>query len=103
MQSMLRGVELITGVVSDPLFGPVVMFGSGGTAVELFGDRVLRILPLTDQDAHEMVRSIRGAPLFSSGIAARRCATSVLWKTCSCASPNSLTRCPNWRRWISTR
>ena len=63
VQSMHRGVELITGVVTDPLFGPVVMFGSGGTAVELFGDRVLRILPLTDQDAHEMVRSIRGAPL----------------------------------------
>jgi acyl-CoA synthetase (NDP forming) len=63
VQSMHRGAELITGVVSDPLFGPVVMFGSGGTAVELFGDRVLRILPLTDQDAHEMVRSIRGAPL----------------------------------------
>ena len=63
VQPMLRGVELIAGVVTDPLFGPVVMFGSGGTAVELFGDRVLRILPLTDQDAHEMVRSIRGAPL----------------------------------------
>lgn len=63
VQPMLRGVELIAGVVSDPSFGPVVMFGSGGTAVELFGDRVLRILPLTDQDAHEMVRSIRGAPL----------------------------------------
>jgi acyl-CoA synthetase (NDP forming) len=63
VQPMLRGVELITGVVSDPSFGPVVMFGSGGTAVELYGDQVLRILPLTDQDAHEMVRSIRGAPL----------------------------------------
>ncbi|HEV3273760.1 MAG TPA: GNAT family N-acetyltransferase [Candidatus Dormibacteraeota bacterium] len=63
VQPMLSGVELIAGVISDPLFGPVVMFGSGGTAVELFGDRVLRILPLTDQDAHEMVRSIRGAPL----------------------------------------
>jgi acetyl coenzyme A synthetase (ADP forming)-like protein len=63
VQKMLRGVELIAGVVTDPLFGPVVMFGSGGTAVELFGDRVLRILPMTDQDAHEMVRSIRGAPL----------------------------------------
>ena len=63
VQPMLRGVELIAGVVTDPLFGPVVMFGSGGTAVELFGDRVLRILPLTDQDAREMVRSIRGAPL----------------------------------------
>lgn len=63
VQPMLRGVELIAGVVSDRLFGPVVMFGSGGTAVELFADRVLRILPLTDRDAHEMVRSIRGAPL----------------------------------------
>ncbi len=63
VQPMLRGVELITGVVSDPVFGPVVMFGSGGTAVELFADRVLRILPLTDVDAHDMVRSIRGAPL----------------------------------------
>ncbi len=63
VQPMLRGVELIAGVVSDPLFGPVVMFGSGGTAVELFADRVLRILPLSDLDAHEMVCSIRGAPL----------------------------------------
>ncbi|MGA7987913.1 MAG: GNAT family N-acetyltransferase [Candidatus Dormiibacterota bacterium] len=63
VQPMLHGVELIAGLMSDPLFGPVVMFGSGGTAVELFADRVLRILPLTDQDAREMVRSIRGAPL----------------------------------------
>jgi acetyl coenzyme A synthetase (ADP forming)-like protein len=63
VQPMLRGVELIAGVVTDPSFGPVVMFGSGGTAVELFGDRALRILPLTDLDAHDMVRSIRGAPL----------------------------------------
>jgi acetyl coenzyme A synthetase (ADP forming)-like protein len=63
VQPMLRGVELIAGMVSDELFGPVVMFGSGGTAVELLADRVLRILPLTDRDAHEMVRSIRGAPL----------------------------------------
>jgi len=63
VQQMLRGVELIAGLITDPLFGPVVMFGSGGTAVELFGDRVLHILPMTDQDSHEMVRSIRGAPL----------------------------------------
>ena len=63
VQQMLRGVELIAGVITDALFGPVVVFGSGGTAVELLGDRVLRILPMTDQDAHEMVRSIRGAPL----------------------------------------
>jgi acetyl coenzyme A synthetase (ADP forming)-like protein len=55
------GVEVIVGVVNDPLFGPLVMFGSGGTAVELLGDRVFRILPLTDVDAAELVRQPRGS------------------------------------------
>jgi acyl-CoA synthetase (NDP forming) len=39
------------------------MFGSGGVAVEVLGDRAFRALPLTDLDARELVRSIRGAPL----------------------------------------
>lgn len=58
-----RGVETIVGVVQDQSFGPLVMFGSGGTAVELFGDRAFRILPVTDTDAAELVRSVRGSPL----------------------------------------
>jgi acetyl coenzyme A synthetase (ADP forming)-like protein len=57
------GVEVIVGVVHDDLFGPLVMFGSGGVATEVFGDRTFRILPLTDADAHDMVRATRGAPL----------------------------------------
>ncbi|HUJ66278.1 MAG TPA: acetate--CoA ligase family protein, partial [Acidimicrobiales bacterium] len=57
------GVETIVGVVHDPSFGPLVMFGTGGTAVELFGDRAFRILPLTDIDAAELIRSVRGSPL----------------------------------------
>ena len=57
------GVETIVGVVHDPSFGPLVMFGTGGTAVELFGDRSFRILPLTDLDVAELVRSVRGSPL----------------------------------------
>ena len=65
VQPMVSGVETIAGIVSDPVFGPLVMFGSGGTAVELLGDRSFRILPLTDADAAELVRSIRGAPLLS--------------------------------------
>ena len=59
------GVELIAGVVSDDLFGPLIMFGSGGTAVEVLGDRAFRILPLTDLDATELVRSIKGAALLA--------------------------------------
>jgi acyl-CoA synthetase (NDP forming) len=57
------GVETIVGVVHDPSFGPLLMFGTGGTAVELFGDRSFRILPMTDLDAAELVRSVRGSPL----------------------------------------
>ena len=63
LQPMVHGIETIAGVVSDPDFGPLVMFGSGGTAAELMGDRALRILPLTVQDAADQVRSIRSAPL----------------------------------------
>lgn len=57
------GMETIVGVVLDPLFGPLVMFGLGGVATELLGDRAFRILPLTDADAAEQVRSLRSSPL----------------------------------------
>jgi acyl-CoA synthetase (NDP forming) len=57
------GVETIVGVVQDPSFGPLVMFGLGGTAAELLADRAFRILPVGPPDAAELVRSIRTAPL----------------------------------------
>jgi acetyl coenzyme A synthetase (ADP forming)-like protein len=57
------GVETIVGVTHDPSFGPLVLFGMGGTTAELLGDRTLRILPLTDEDAHDVVRALRGSPL----------------------------------------
>lgn len=67
VQQMIEpgGVETIIGVVQDDSFGPLVMFGTGGTAVELFADRAFRILPMTDTDAHELVNSVRGAPLLT--------------------------------------
>jgi acetate---CoA ligase (ADP-forming) len=64
VQPMVRtGVETIVGVTRDPLFGSLVVFGMGGTAAELVRDTTLRILPITDQDAGEMVRSLRTSPL----------------------------------------
>jgi acetyl coenzyme A synthetase (ADP forming)-like protein len=64
VQQMARaGVETIVGVVQDPLFGPLVMFGLGGVATELLDDRAFRILPLTDLDATDLVRSLRASPL----------------------------------------
>ncbi len=57
------GLEVIVGVTQDPLFGPLLLFGLGGVTAELLADRALRILPVTDEDAHELVRSLRTSPL----------------------------------------
>lgn len=57
------GVELIAGITHDKTFGPLILFGLGGTYTELFKDRVVRIQPLTDFDAWEMVRSVKAFKL----------------------------------------
>jgi acyl-CoA synthetase (NDP forming) len=62
-QMAAPGVETIVGVVHHHLFGALVMFGMGGIATELLDDRSFRILPLTDLDAAELVRSLRASPL----------------------------------------
>ncbi|HEX5468709.1 MAG TPA: GNAT family N-acetyltransferase [Gaiellaceae bacterium] len=51
------GVELLAGIVQDPVFGPLVAFGPGGVLAELIGAAGFRIAPLTDVDAEELVRS----------------------------------------------
>jgi acetyl coenzyme A synthetase (ADP forming)-like protein len=56
VQPFVRGgVELLAGVVQDPVFGPLVAFGPGGVMAELIGDAGFRIAPLTDVDAEELV------------------------------------------------
>jgi acetyl coenzyme A synthetase (ADP forming)-like protein len=61
VQPMLSGgVELMVGMASDPLFGPLIAFGLGGIHVEILGDVRFGISPLTDQDAGRMIRDIRG-------------------------------------------
>ena len=57
------GVETIVGFVQNAEFGPQVVFGLGGTAVELLGDVVTRLAPLTDLDARDMVLGLRATPL----------------------------------------
>jgi len=57
------GVETIVGVTRDPSFGSLVLFGMGGFEAELIRDTQLRIVPLTDVDAHELVRQLRASPL----------------------------------------
>ena len=61
VQPMLAGgTEVMVGVTHDPLFGPLIAFGLGGIHVEILGDVRFRITPLTERDAHQMVREIKG-------------------------------------------
>jgi acyl-CoA synthetase (NDP forming) len=59
------GLEVIVGMNRDPQFGPIMLFGLGGVLVELFRDVSLRPLPLSRDDAHGMIREIRGYRLLA--------------------------------------
>ena len=64
VQQMVEGgVELLVGIATDPVFGPVVACGAGGTAVELLGDVSVRVCPLGGGDAAAMVGSLAIAPM----------------------------------------
>ncbi len=72
------GVELIVGVVNDHNFGPVLACGAGGTAAELIRDVSVRITPLTDLDAGEMISSLKTFPLLDGYRGAAGCDVSAV-------------------------
>ena len=64
VQPMLTGgVEVLVGVVQEPVFGPLVVFGLGGVATEVLGDHAARLTPLTDTHADDLIHSVHAAPL----------------------------------------
>ena len=60
-----RGVEMLVGVAHDPQFGPVVACGAGGVQVELLRDVSVRLTPLSNEDASEMIRELKTYPLLT--------------------------------------
>ena len=66
VQGMIEsGVEMLIGVVGDPVFGPVVACGAGGVQAELLKDVEVRLMPLSGGDAREMIHSLRTFPLLT--------------------------------------
>lgn len=57
------GVEVVIGVTNDPTFGPAVMFGLGGILVEVLKDVTFRLAPFGVDEAHRMIREIKGFPI----------------------------------------
>jgi acetyl-CoA synthetase (ADP-forming) len=60
-----RGVEVIVGGLKDPIFGPCVMFGMGGTWVEVMNDVSFRLAPTDINNANRMIKEIKAYPLLT--------------------------------------
>jgi len=58
-----NGRELMIGVTTDPVFGPVITFGAGGTSVEIMGDRAIALPPLNSFLARELIQGTRIAKM----------------------------------------
>jgi acetyl coenzyme A synthetase (ADP forming)-like protein len=64
VQRMITGgAEMMVGAINDATFGHVVVCGSGGVLIDLLADSSCRLCPVTDQDAAEMVASLKGVRL----------------------------------------
>jgi acetate---CoA ligase (ADP-forming) len=64
IQEMIpTGKEIIMGITKDPQFGHMIMFGLGGIYVEVLKDISFRIVPLSEEDAHDMIRETKTFPL----------------------------------------
>jgi acetyl coenzyme A synthetase (ADP forming)-like protein len=62
-QMVAGGNEVIVGMIRDPAFGPVVMFGLGGVFVETLQDTTFRLAPTTQTEALNMLDEVRGAAI----------------------------------------
>lgn len=60
-----KGTEVIVGGIRDAQFGPAVMFGLGGVAVELLKDVSFRLAPVSRDEALEMISEVRSFPLLT--------------------------------------
>ncbi|MFE2212951.1 acetate--CoA ligase family protein [Streptomyces canus] len=91
------GPELIVGVRRDPVFGPVLALGAGGTAAEILGDVSLRLAPLSAHEAHAMLDELATRQLFLGARGAtpvdRARLTHVLLALASLAADNAVAEC----------
>lgn len=72
------GVEVLVGVVRDPVWGHVLAVGLGGIWTEIFADASLRVLPVADGDVRAMLKELRGAALLDGARGAAAADLEVL-------------------------
>ena len=72
VQEQARGIEIIIGAKRDPQFGPIILFGLGGIFVEVFKDFSLRLAPVSEKDATEMIDETKGKALLLGARGAKK-------------------------------
>ena len=63
VEEPLKGIEIIVGAKMDHQFGPVLLIGAGGTAVEIYKDVALRMIPVREEDVRSMVAGLKAHQL----------------------------------------
>lgn len=63
IQEQIKGIELIIGIKNDPVFQTTIMFGIGGSLVEVYQDVSFRIAPINKKKSLEMIEQIKGKKL----------------------------------------
>jgi acyl-CoA synthetase (NDP forming) len=86
------GTEVIVGMMNDPKFGPMIMFGLGGVHVELLRDVTFRVCPVSAEEARKMVAEIRGYPLLTGWRGAPPCDLDALARLIAVVSEISMER-----------
>jgi acyl-CoA synthetase (NDP forming) len=71
-EMVTEGVEVIVGMQRDEVFGPAILFGLGGILVEILKEVSLRVVPLTNNDALEMIQETKGYELLMGHRGARK-------------------------------
>ncbi len=81
VEEMVQGVEVIMGAKNDFQFGPVVVFGMGGTSVEIYNDTAIRMAPLKPADVDSMVASLKARAFLTGYRGGQGVAMDVLTDT----------------------
>ena len=81
VEKMIAGVEVIIGAKIDYQFGPIILMGIGGTAVEIYQDAAIRMAPLTAKDVRSMVGSLKARALLEGYRGSEAVSMEALVKT----------------------
>lgn len=81
LQKQLDGAEVIIGGKTDPQFGPIVLFGLGGIFTEVLKDVAIRVAPIEERDAREMISEIKGKKILEGARGQKPANTEKLAKT----------------------